>query len=58
MDIWANISNAAEFIWALSQENVSSRVSDQVRLKLACSATEASMGLEFFGYRNERHYTS
>ena len=34
------------FIWASSWENVSSGVSDQVRLKLACSATEASMRLE------------
>ena len=33
-------------IWASSGENVSSRVSDQVRLKLACSTTEASMRLE------------
>ena len=33
-------------IWASSWENVSSGVSDQVRLKLACSATEASMRLE------------
>ena len=32
--------------WASSWENVSSGVSDQVRLKLACSATEASMRLE------------
>ena len=32
----------AKFMWALSQENVSSGVSDKVRLKLACSATEAS----------------
>ena len=32
--------------WALSWENVSSGVSDQVRLKLACSATEASRRLE------------
>ena len=33
-------------IWASSWENVSSGVSDQVRLKLTCSATEASMRLE------------
>ena len=33
-------------IWASSWENVSSEVSDQVRLKLACSATEASRRLE------------
>ena len=32
--------------WASSWENVSSGVSDQVRLKLACSATEASKRLE------------
>ena len=33
-------------IWASSWENVSSGVSDQVRLKPACSATEASMRFE------------
>ena len=33
-------------IWALPWENVSSGGSDEVRLKLACSATEASMRLE------------
>ena len=33
-------------IWASSWESVSSRVSDQVGLKLACSATEASMKLD------------
>ena len=32
--------------WASSWENVSSWVSDQVRLKLACSATEASMKVD------------
>ena len=32
--------------WASSWENVSSGVSDQVRLKLACSPTEPSMRLE------------
>ena len=32
--------------WASSLENVPSGVSDLVRLKLACSATEASMRLE------------
>ena len=32
--------------WASSWENVSLEVSDQVRLKLTCSATEASMRLE------------
>ena len=32
--------------WASSWESTSSGVSDQVRLKLACSATEASMRLE------------
>ena len=32
--------------WASSWENVSSGVSDQVRLKPACSATEASMKFE------------
>ena len=32
----------SQLIWALSWEKVSSGVSDQVRLKLACSATEAS----------------
>ena len=29
-------------IWATTRQNVSSGVSDQVRLKLACSAIEAS----------------
>ena len=38
--------SGAVFKWASSWENVSSVVSDQVRLKLACSATEASMRLE------------
>ena len=33
-------------IWATPWENVSSGVSDQVRLKLACWATEASMTLK------------
>ena len=33
-------------MWASSWENVSSGGSNQVRLKLACSATEASMRLE------------
>ena len=33
-------------IWATPWENVSSGVSDQVRLKLACSATEVRMRLE------------
>ena len=33
-------------IWASSWENVSSEVSDQVRLKLACSAIKASKRLE------------
>ena len=33
------------FIWASLWENVSSGISDQVRLQLACSATEASMTL-------------
>ena len=41
-----NIYNFTEFSWASSWENVSSGVSDQVRLKLACSATEASIRLE------------
>ena len=36
----------AVYIWATPWENVSSGVSDQVGLKLACSATEASMRLE------------
>ena len=34
--------------WASSWENMSSGVSDQVRLKLACSATEASNRLEIW----------
>ena len=34
------------FIWATTRQNVSSRVSDQVRLKLACSATAANIRLE------------
>ena len=34
------------FIWASLWENMSSEVSNQVRLKLACSATEASMRIE------------
>ena len=34
------------YIWASSWENMSSGVSEQGRLKLACSATEASMRLE------------
>ena len=35
-----------EHIWATSWKNVSSGVSDQVRLKLVCSATETTMRLE------------
>ena len=34
------------YIWASSRENASSRISDQVSLKLASSATEASLSLE------------
>ena len=36
----------SDYKWASSWENLSSGVSDQVGLKLACSATEASMRLE------------
>ena len=36
----------AVITWALSWENMSSEISDQVRLKPACAATEASMRLE------------
>ena len=48
--IISSIIGLSEFWHALSSvasswENVSSGVSDQVRLKLACSATEASMRL-------------
>ena len=43
-DLWFLCCNAYSVNkWASSWENVSSGVSDQVRLKLACSATEASM---------------
>ena len=35
-----------KFKWATSWENQSSRVCDQVRLKQACSVTEASQSLE------------
>ena len=33
-------------IWATTRQNVSSGVSDQIRLKPACAATEANMRLE------------
>ena len=42
--------------WASSWETVSSIVSDQVRLKLGCSATEASMRLEIL-ITETRHIT-
>ena len=41
-----HLSIESWFIRASSWENVSSGVSDQVRIKLACSATEASMRVE------------
>ena len=39
------IWNIIDMIWALSWKNLSSQVSGQVRLKLACSFTEASIRL-------------
>ena len=40
-------SEVLQHLWTLLWENISSGVSNQVRLKLACSATEASMKFEF-----------
>ena len=44
-DQWSCIADLRSS-WASSGENVSSGVSDQVRLKPACSATETSYNLE------------
>ena len=45
-EVWSEFSLSdycySEIIWASSWENLTSGVSDQVRLKLACAATEAS----------------
>ena len=46
ISLYASLFDIIEYKRASSWENVSSGVSDQVRLKLACSATEASMRLE------------
>ena len=40
--IGRGIEELQEYDWAAPWENVSSGVSDQVRLKPACTATEAS----------------
>ena len=39
---WSLNTSGLFIIWAMSRENVSSRIFDQVRFKSACSATEAS----------------
>ena len=44
---WKRFLLSTGLNWATTWENVSSGVCDQVRLKLACSATEATMRLEF-----------
>ena len=44
------IKNDTVQIWAMTRENLSSEVCDQVRLKRACSATETSLSLEISAF--------
>ena len=52
IDSWLEVLSK----WATTRQNMSSGVSDQVRLKLACSAAEASWNLEISAIES-RYYT-